>query len=345
MAEFPVVDGRGGRGAFGRVRTTERFRRGPLRPGVEVAHDRGPVVLRDERNERLGKLALVGDVDPVGDVLLEDLGGDLGVQLVVDVLAAGLVLDERERVRQLADVVVIRRHAGKERIRADRFRRPLGEVADHQRMVIGAGRLDEQPSHERLRRVRQLEQLENRQDPEEVAEDRKAADGRDGRAGRRRKRGTDELEEPTEIMGTEQGERRYDQDVGDGDREPGLDEDLEPIAAANGEDPGEPAEQDVRGQLQRVAVEGTGDHRQDDHDRRGDARIEEDRQQHSGHRRRHDERQARPAGRCLQHERDTDDDQADQQHRVVAVPQVPSEPPQPRQQQPDDHDGEEQPAA
>ena len=29
-----------------------------LRPGVEVAHDRGPVVLRDEGDERLGQRAL-----------------------------------------------------------------------------------------------------------------------------------------------------------------------------------------------------------------------------------------------------------------------------------------------
>ena len=41
-----------------------------------------------------GQLAPVGEVDPVGDVLLHELGRDLGIELVVDVLAAGLVLDE-----------------------------------------------------------------------------------------------------------------------------------------------------------------------------------------------------------------------------------------------------------
>jgi hypothetical protein len=34
-------------------------------------------------------------------VLLEDAGADLRVELVVDVVAAGLVLDERERVASL----------------------------------------------------------------------------------------------------------------------------------------------------------------------------------------------------------------------------------------------------
>ena len=38
--------------------------------GVEVAHQRRAVVLRDERDERLGQLVLVGEVDAVGDVRL-----------------------------------------------------------------------------------------------------------------------------------------------------------------------------------------------------------------------------------------------------------------------------------
>ena len=43
-----------------------------------------------------GSLYLVGDVDAVGDVGREDLGRLPRAQLVVEVLAAGLVLDERE---------------------------------------------------------------------------------------------------------------------------------------------------------------------------------------------------------------------------------------------------------
>ena len=100
----------------------------------------------------------------------------LGRQLVVQVLAAGLVLDERERVGQLADVVVVGRDAGQERIGADRLGGALGEVADHQRVVVRARRLEQQPAQQRLRRVGQLEQLERGGDAEEVAEDRERAD-------------------------------------------------------------------------------------------------------------------------------------------------------------------------
>ena len=64
----------------------------------------------------------------------------------MDVVAATLVLDERERVRELADVVVVGRDAGDQRIGADRLRGALGQVADHQRVVIGAGSLDQQPA-------------------------------------------------------------------------------------------------------------------------------------------------------------------------------------------------------
>ena len=159
VAELALVDDHAGAGQL-------------LRPGVEVAHDRRPVVLRDERDERLRQAGLVGEVDAVDHVLLEDLGADLRVELVVDVVATGLVLDERERVRELADVVVVGRHAGHQRVGADRLGRALGQVADHQRVVVRAGRLDQQPAQERLRRVGQLEQLEDGQDPEHRAERR-----------------------------------------------------------------------------------------------------------------------------------------------------------------------------
>ena len=43
-----------------------------------------------------------------------------------------------ERVRELADVVVVGRDAGHQRVGADRLRGALGEVADHQRVVVRA---------------------------------------------------------------------------------------------------------------------------------------------------------------------------------------------------------------
>ena len=87
---------------------------------------------------------------PSATWLLRIWRGRLGVELVVDVLAARLVLDERERVRELADVVVVGRDARQQRVGADRLGGALGQVADHERVVVRAGRLHQQPPEERL---------------------------------------------------------------------------------------------------------------------------------------------------------------------------------------------------
>ena len=134
-----------------------------------------------------------------------------GLELVVDVLAAGLVLDERERVRELADVVVVGRDAGHQRIGADRLGRALGEVADHQRVVVRPGRLDQQAAQQRLRRVGQLEQLEDGQDPEHRAEHRERPDRGDARARRRRGRREPQLEDAAQVARAEQREDRDDE--------------------------------------------------------------------------------------------------------------------------------------
>ena len=55
-------------------------------------------------------------------------------------------------------------------------------------------------------------------------------------------------------------------------------------------------------------------------------------------------RPARPAV-ALSASAVADEDQADQEQRVVAVPELAPEPPDPAEQQPDDEDREEQPAA
>ena len=141
----------------------------------------------------------------------------LGLELVVDVLAAGLVLDERERVRELADVVVVGRDAGQQRVGADRLGGALGEVADHQRVVVRPGRLDEQPAQQRLRRVGQLQQLEHGQDPEHRAEHRERADRGDRRAAGRHRRGEPQLEDAADVAVAEQREHRHDERVDDED--------------------------------------------------------------------------------------------------------------------------------
>ena len=231
MAVAPLVDAVGRLLAVGRRQAAVRRGRLLTRLGVEVADERRPVVLRDERDERLGQARPVGDVDPVGDVALEDLGRRLRVELVVDVVAAGLVLDVRERVGQLADVVVVGGDAGEQRVGADRLGGPLGQVGDHDRVVVGAGRLDQQAAQQRLRRVRQLEQLEHRQDPEHVAEHREGARPRRPRhRPRRRPRRPTAGCTPVRSRCAEEPERRHDEGVDEGDRDPGLDERVEPIA-------------------------------------------------------------------------------------------------------------------
>ena len=132
-------------------KATVGFRSGLACLGVEEADHRRSVVLWDEGDERLGQASLIRDIDAVGDVGLEHLGRLFRGQLVVQVLAARLVLDETDRVRELADVVVIGRHAGQERVGTNGLCRALGQVSDHQRVVIGPGRLDEQATEQGLR--------------------------------------------------------------------------------------------------------------------------------------------------------------------------------------------------
>ena len=129
----------------------------------------------------------------------------------------------------------------------------------------------------------------------------------------------------------------------DGDRR--LDEDLEPIAAPDGDDAGHPAEEDVGREFERVAVDGPaddGDHRDDDGRDRG---VEEDREQDRDRRRRQEERQRRAPGRDLEGERRPDHQQTDQDQDVVAMPEPRPEAPDPRQEDPDRQDREQQPAA
>ena len=103
------------------------------------------------------------------------------LQVVVDVVRPGLVLDEGERILHLADVVVVGRDPRHQRIGADRLGGPLGEVADHHAVVVGPRRLEQEAAQQPVGRVGELEHLEHGHDPEHVAEHRE-------RAGRERDR-------------------------------------------------------------------------------------------------------------------------------------------------------------
>ena len=133
------------------------------------------------------------------------------------------------------------------------------------------GRLDEQPAQERLRRVRELEQLEDGQDPEHRARaPRTSPTAATAEPARRRRRGDPQLEDAAEVA-----RRRAARTIETTSAlttktaSAGLDEDLEPVAAADRDDAGHPAEEDVGRELERAAVHGAADDRDDgDHDDR-----------------------------------------------------------------------------
>ena len=99
--------------------------------------------------------------------------------------------------------------------------------------------------------------------PNTLPEDGERPDRRHRRAARRERRRTDELDDAGQVALAEQRERGHDDRLHDEDRGARLDERLEPIAAANGEDSGEAAEQHVRPELERWPVHGAGDDRDD----------------------------------------------------------------------------------
>ena len=124
---------------------------------VEVAHHAGPVVLRDEADDRHRQAVLVTEIDPILDVGGDDPRARLRVEVVVDVAGARLVLHECQWILHLADVVVVRRHAHEQRVGPDRLRRALGQVPHHHRVVVRPRRLQEKAAEETVRRVGQLE--------------------------------------------------------------------------------------------------------------------------------------------------------------------------------------------
>ena len=99
-------------------------------------------------------------------------------------------------------------------------------------------------------------------------------------------------EQPVDVVESEQGERRDDEDVGDRDDEARLDEDLEPVAAADRDDAGQPADEDVRRELELAAglVHRPAEQRDHDRDDRRDAGVEQDREQDADGGGRNDER-------------------------------------------------------
>jgi len=249
----------------------------------------------------------------------------------VDVLAAGLVLDERQRVRELADIVVItlrtRVRSGSAPIASAR---PFREVAHHQR---GGGTCPGVSTRSRRRsgcdgfassRSWNTVRIPNRlprtakppadQRPTPLRPPTRVSAPTSSRAGR----GCREAPITRTVDTT--------RTLAIATAQPGLDKDLEPIAAADRHDPGKsPAEERVGREFERIRVSAPADHRQPliitvvrDAGSRGGWRASIPAT--CG---RDDEGQARSAGGRLSARSATPmTTRADQEHRVVTMPEV-----------------------
>ncbi len=75
---------------------------------------------------------------------------------------ASLIFGEVGGAMELADVMVVSHHPRDQRIGTDLFRGPLGQITDHQAMVVGAGRLQHEATQQRMIGVAQFQELEGR---------------------------------------------------------------------------------------------------------------------------------------------------------------------------------------
>src|SRR5438067_851338 len=75
---------------------------------------------------------------PVLDVLSDDRRALPGGEFVMHVGAPRLVVNEVIRALRLAYIVVISAHAGEQRVRTGHLGGVFGQIADHERVVIGA---------------------------------------------------------------------------------------------------------------------------------------------------------------------------------------------------------------
>src|ERR1035437_1413167 len=126
--------------------------------------------------------------------------------MIVKVFAGGLILDEGNWVGQLTDVVVVGRGSDQKWISPDCRRGAFAQVADHQRMVVRAGRLGKKTTQERLRRIGKLKQLRPGQDPEQVPQKREATERDYGGNQGTGDCGSAQLEHAGHVVLTQEGE-------------------------------------------------------------------------------------------------------------------------------------------
>ncbi len=114
-------------------------------------------MLRDERADRLRYPVLLRELDPVANVRADYRRTRRGLELVVRISPARLILHEVLRLAKLADVVVVRADTSQQSVRADRIARRFGEIRHRNRVRVRAGRLEAQPSQQRLVEIRPSE--------------------------------------------------------------------------------------------------------------------------------------------------------------------------------------------
>ena len=106
---------------------------------VEELDQGRAVVLLDQVDDRLGQVVLPAQVDPVLDVADDDQRAHGRCELGVPAGRADLVFHEVVGLEHLADVVKIGSDANQQGIGADALGRRLGDGADGDRVVMGAG--------------------------------------------------------------------------------------------------------------------------------------------------------------------------------------------------------------
>ena len=99
-------------------------------------------MLGDERRDRFGEAGFAREHQPIRHVRLDDLGRLKGLEAIVRIVPARLVLHEVLGVVDLADVVVVAADAAEEAIGPDAVARRLDEVRHGHRVRIGARRLE-----------------------------------------------------------------------------------------------------------------------------------------------------------------------------------------------------------
>ena len=117
-----------------------------LRLLQEIRDAPGAVVLADERLQPDGEAVLLRELDAFADVIADDRGARRGLELVVRVAAARLVLDEVFRLLDLADVVIVGTDPREQSVGADRIARRFGEIGDPHGVGERPGRFDAQPA-------------------------------------------------------------------------------------------------------------------------------------------------------------------------------------------------------